>query len=96
MSDFNQSLQDLRESYDQEPLRCSMLADDPVAEFEKWMQDAIDAKVYDPNACSLATVDESGRPSARAVLLKGWMRAGLFFIPIITVERQAIFPPIPM
>ena len=42
MSDFNQSLQDLRESYDQEPLRCSMLADDPVAEFEKWMQQAID------------------------------------------------------
>ena len=77
MSDFNQSLQDLRESYDQEPLRCSMLADDPVAEFEKWMQQAIDAKVYDPNACSLATVDESGRPSARAVLLKG-LDAGRF------------------
>ena len=35
------------------------------------MQDAIDAKVYDPTACSLATVDESGRPAARAVLLKG-------------------------
>ena len=54
-----------------------MLADDPVAEFEKWMQQAIDAKVYDPNACSLATVDESGRPSARAVLLKG-LDAGRF------------------
>ena len=71
MSDFNQSLQDLRESYDQEPLRRAQLSDDPVAQFQKWMQDAIDANVYDPNACSLATVDSSGRPSARAVLLKG-------------------------
>jgi pyridoxamine 5'-phosphate oxidase len=77
MTDFNQSLQDLRESYDQEPLRRSMLADDPVVEFQKWMQQAIDAKVYDPNACSLATVDDSGRPSSRAVLLKG-LDAGRF------------------
>jgi len=71
MKDFNQSLQDLRESYDQEPLRRAQLSSDPVAQFEKWMQDAIDAKLYDPNACSLATVDSSGRPCARAVLLKG-------------------------
>jgi pyridoxamine 5'-phosphate oxidase len=71
MSDFNQSLQDLRESYDQEPLRRAQLSGDPVAQFQKWMQDAIDANVYDPNACSLATVDPSGRPSSRAVLLKG-------------------------
>ena len=71
MSDFNQSLQDLRESYDQEPLRRAQLSDDAVAQFQTWMQDAIDANVYDPNACSLATVDSSGRPSARAVLLKG-------------------------
>jgi pyridoxamine 5'-phosphate oxidase len=77
MTDFNQSLQDLRESYDQEPLRRSMLAEDPVVEFQKWMQQAIDAKVYDPNACSLATVDDSGWPSSRAVLLKG-LDAGRF------------------
>lgn len=71
MNDFNQSLQDLRESYDQEPLRRSHLSTDPVVQFQKWMQNAIDAKVYDPNACSLATVDQAGRPVARAVLLKG-------------------------
>lgn len=71
MTDFNQSLQDLRESYDQEPLLRSHLSDDPIIEFQKWMKDAVDSKVYDPNACSLATVDGKGRPSARAVLLKG-------------------------
>ena len=77
MNDFNQSLQDLRESYDQEPLRRADLADDPVVQFEKWMKEAVEAKVYDPNACSLATVDAKGRPSSRAVLLKG-MEDGKF------------------
>ena len=71
MNDFNQSLQDLRESYDQEPLRRKDLSIDPFVQFEQWMKVAIDAKIYDPNACSLATVDELGRPNARAVLLKG-------------------------
>ena len=77
MNDFNQSLQDLRESYDQEPLRHADLADDPVEQFEKWMKEAVEAKVYDPNACSLATVDAEGRPCSRAVLLKG-MEDGKF------------------
>ena len=71
MNDFNQSLQDLRESYDQPPLRRSELLTDPLDQFQSWMNQAVDAKLYDPNACSLSTVDEEGRPSARAVLLKG-------------------------
>ena len=71
MSDFNQNLQGLRESYDQQPLLRADLSTDPFVQFEQWMKDAIDAKIYDPNACSLGTVDGEGRPSARAVLLKG-------------------------
>ncbi len=71
MNDFNQSLQDLRESYDRPPLQRSDLSGNPIVQFQNWMKDAIDAQIYDPNACSLATVDSSGRPSARAVLLKG-------------------------
>ena len=71
MNDFNQSLQDLRESYDQPPLRRSELSIDPLDQFQSWMNQAVDAKLYDPNACSLSTVDEEGRPFARAVLLKG-------------------------
>jgi pyridoxamine 5'-phosphate oxidase len=77
MTNFNQSLQELRESYDQEPLRRGQLSENPVVQFERWMQEAIDTKVYDPNACSLATVDDLGHPSSRAVLLKG-LDAGRF------------------
>ena len=79
MNDFNRSLQDLRESYDRAPLRRSDLSGDPVVQFQRWMQDAVEAGIYDPNACSLATVDSSGRPCARAVLLKGLEGARFVF-----------------
>ena len=39
------------------------------------------------NAMMLATVDPQGRPSARVVLLRGWMSAVLFFSPIMKVVR---------
>jgi len=45
-------------------------ADDPLALFGQWMKDAEGAEINDPNAMSLATVDGSGLPNARMVLLK--------------------------
>ncbi len=88
MPDFNQNLKDLRESYDQKPLRRSDMSDDPIAQFEVWMHEAIQFKVYDPNACSLATVDKLGCPSARAVLLKG-LDAGKFVFYSNYTSRKA-------
>jgi pyridoxamine 5'-phosphate oxidase len=52
---------------------------DPFVELRKWMQDAIDAGVATPNAMTLATVDERGRPAARIVLLKDIDARGLVF-----------------
>jgi pyridoxamine 5'-phosphate oxidase len=46
-------------------------------QFSTWLLDAQKAKVPDPNACSLSTVDQSSAPMARAVLLKG-LEAGKF------------------
>lgn len=43
---------------------------DPIAEVRRWMQQAVEAGVPTPNAMTLATVDERGRPAARIVLLK--------------------------
>jgi pyridoxamine 5'-phosphate oxidase len=42
-----------------------------MLQFEKWLQEALQAKVMEPNAMNLATVNSEGRPSARIVLLKG-------------------------
>jgi pyridoxamine 5'-phosphate oxidase len=46
-------------------------ADDPFALFHTWMAEAEKSEINDPNAMSVATVDPSGLPNVRAVLLKG-------------------------
>lgn len=52
---------------------------DPLARFGAWMDDAVAAGVDLPNAMTLATVDEDGRPAARMVLLKGVDDGGFTF-----------------
>jgi pyridoxamine 5'-phosphate oxidase len=53
--------------------------DDPFALFEEWMKDAEKSEPNDPNAMSLATVDEEGLPNVRIVLLKGMDAGGFVF-----------------
>jgi pyridoxamine 5'-phosphate oxidase len=52
---------------------------DPLALFGEWQEDASAAGVTLPEAMTLATADESGRPSARTVLLKGVDERGFVF-----------------
>jgi pyridoxamine 5'-phosphate oxidase len=70
---------DLRQEYSRLGLRRADLADDPFSQFEIWFQQARDAGLSDPNAMSLATVDEQARPAVRTVLLKFWNRDGFVF-----------------
>tara|TARA_R110000787_G_scaffold89373_2_gene189245 strand:- start:414 stop:1016 length:603 start_codon:yes stop_codon:yes gene_type:complete len=53
--------------------------DDPIAVFLAWLEDAKRAEVNDPEAMTVATVDSTGRPSARMVLLKGADSRGFVF-----------------
>jgi pyridoxamine 5'-phosphate oxidase len=46
-------------------------ADAPFPLFEAWFEDARQAEPNDPNAMALATVDATGLPNVRMVLLKG-------------------------
>ncbi|MFM2421659.1 MAG: pyridoxine 5-phosphate oxidase [Pseudomonadota bacterium] len=48
-----------------------MGAKEPFDLFEQWFADAQKHEINDPNAMSLATVDASGLPNVRIVLLKG-------------------------
>jgi pyridoxamine 5'-phosphate oxidase len=52
---------------------------DPLAWFDRWMQDARQTGLPNPNAMTLATIDPDGRPSARIVLLKSIDREGAVF-----------------
>ncbi|NIA00279.1 pyridoxamine 5'-phosphate oxidase [Massilia sp. CCM 8734] len=60
----------LRKDYGQASLNESDVADDPFVQFTTWFEEALKAQVNEPNAMSVATVDEQGRPSSRIVLIK--------------------------
>ncbi|MES2895593.1 pyridoxamine 5'-phosphate oxidase [Phenylobacterium sp. LH3H17] len=47
-----------------------LTAQDPFALFAEWMKEAVAKEPSDANGMALATVDESGMPDARMVLLK--------------------------
>lgn len=69
----------LRAEYAREGLDEADAGDDPVALCSRWIDDAVTAGIHEPNAMSLATADEAGRPSVRTVLLKGFDEAGAVF-----------------
>ena len=77
MTDLNEQLREMRGEYDSTPLRKSDLKECPLEQFSLWLQEASDAGIPDPNACSLGTLDEESKPVARAILLKG-MEDGRF------------------
>ncbi|PSC04472.1 pyridoxamine 5'-phosphate oxidase [Alsobacter soli] len=54
-------------------------SDDPFTLFAEWFEEAKASEPNDPNAMALATVDESGLPDVRMVLLKGQDARGFVF-----------------
>jgi pyridoxamine 5'-phosphate oxidase len=73
------SIADLRQEYMLAGLSEADADPDPISQFERWFQDALDASLPLPNAMTLATVSPSGAPDARIVLLKGIERSGFVF-----------------
>ena len=72
-------ISELRVSYKKAKLSIDDLDSDPIDQFKKWLQNAIDADIIEPTAMTLATVNESGQPSLRNVLLKGISDKGFVF-----------------
>ena len=52
---------------------------EPMALFNEWLNEAMDSEPNDPTAVALATVDGSGMPNVRMVLLKGHDERGFVF-----------------
>ena len=75
MSD--QTLSGLRKDYERGEFDETMAAEAPLDQFRQWLDEAIAAKVPEPNAMTLATVGADGRPSTRVVLIKGIDSRGL-------------------
>jgi pyridoxamine 5'-phosphate oxidase len=70
---------DLRQSYDKGFLLEQEVDPSPILQFQAWLQDAVAARMLEPNAMTLATVTPEGKPSARIVLLKDFDERGFVF-----------------
>ena len=73
------ALEDIRREYSKGGLRRKDLLTNPIDQFNFWLQQAIEAKLLDPTAMTVATVDESGQPYQRIVLLKHSDQDGFVF-----------------
>ena len=74
-----QALAALRQDYSQRGLDLSELDLDPLVQFQSWLKEAHEAEILEPNAMALATVDPSGQPWSRTVLLKACDSRGFVF-----------------
>jgi pyridoxamine 5'-phosphate oxidase len=61
----------LRREYESRGLDAADLDADPLAQFRSWYAEAEHAGLVEPNAMTVSTVDQEGRPTARYVLLRG-------------------------
>jgi pyridoxamine 5'-phosphate oxidase len=73
------NLADFRKEYSDRGLRRVELDTDPIAQFSSWFAQAIEFGVHEPNAMTVATVDENGMPYQRTLLLKNVDSRGFTF-----------------
>ncbi|HPF58105.1 MAG TPA: pyridoxamine 5'-phosphate oxidase [Candidatus Competibacteraceae bacterium] len=76
---MSQSLAELRHEYSLGVLTKAKVDSDPIRQFQRWLDEAINAQLPEPNALTLATADRTGRPFARVVLLKDCNTDGFAF-----------------
>lgn len=69
--DTKRDISAIRQDYTLKSLAEDDVDQNPVHQFEIWFDEAIKSEVKEPNAMSLGTVSEDGKPSIRIVLLKG-------------------------
>ena len=78
---MSQSLADMRRDYVRDGLSEAQAPAEPFALFHQWFADAVSTEQLpvEPNAMTLATVDDEGRPHCRVLLLKGLDERGFTF-----------------
>ena len=61
------------------PLSESDVDPDPLRQFERWFEEAVEAGAFEPEAAAVATATSDGAPSVRMVLVKRVDDAGFVF-----------------
>lgn len=68
-----------RVQYESAGLDVADVAADPIAQWQRWYDDAAEARLIEPNAMVLATTGEDGHPDARYVLVRTVDERGFVF-----------------
>ena len=68
-----------RKSYERDALDENGIASNPLYQFTTWYDEAVAAGLPEPEAMTLSTATQEGRPSARIVLLRGYDERGFCF-----------------
>lgn len=77
----------LRKEYTQAELDEKSIHTNPFLQFEQWFQEALKSQINEPNAMSVATVDQHGQPFQRTVLLKTFNEEGFVFYTNYTSRK---------
>ncbi|MEM8862968.1 MAG: pyridoxamine 5'-phosphate oxidase [Chloroflexota bacterium] len=76
---MSDDMQQFRKEYSEDGLDISDMHTSPFNQFQDWFSTAAATGMQEPNGMVLSTVDETGRPSGRVVLLKAWDHRGFVF-----------------
>ena len=77
MTEIN--IAEIRKEYKLHSLLEKDVDPDPIKQFQQWWNEAMMSDIEEPNAMTLATSNNKGKPSARIVLLKGLSNDGFVF-----------------
>ena len=75
----SRDISQLRQEYSSHELEESMVNSDPLEQFKIWFYEALEAKLTEPNAFILSTIDGSGFPASRTLLVKEITESGFIF-----------------
>lgn len=79
MSNVIKDLSELRLTYEKGELHEAQVQRNPHEQFLNWFNHALEIKLLEPYAMSLATANAQGRPHVRTVLLRGATESGYDF-----------------
>ncbi len=87
MEDLRLYINKLRHDFAKQTLDKKDVDANPILQFQKWFKEAVDAKVNEPNAMTVATASSEGRPSARILLLRNFDENGFVFYTNYTSRK---------
>ena len=80
-------LKSIRTEYKLAELTEKNIDKNPIRQFEKWLNEALNSKVAEPTAMSVSTCFSDGFPQSRIVLLKDYTETGLTFFTNYNSEK---------